>query len=122
MFKFVEQLLLLFHENKTNDNKGISKHLRFCWQQLFGLLHNITISLKSTRLNKTEIKVIAEKKIGTLHHPMITAATPTPLSYCHCWETRFEILLIIADIADKTRDFSCIAVLIGNSKSVPPVS
>ena len=53
--------LLLLHENKPNDNKGISKHLRFCWQQLFGLLPNITISLKSTRPTKTEIKIIVEK-------------------------------------------------------------
>ena len=42
IFKLVQQSLLLFHENKPNDNKGISKHLRFCWQQLFGPLHNIT--------------------------------------------------------------------------------
>ena len=36
IFKFIQQSLLLFRENKPNDNKGISKHLRFCWQQLFG--------------------------------------------------------------------------------------
>ena len=54
-------LLLLFHENRHEDNKGISKHLRFRWQQLLGLLHNITIALKSTRPNKTETKIIAEK-------------------------------------------------------------
>ena len=42
---------------------NISKHLRFCWQQLFGPLRNITISLKSIRPNKTEIKIIAEKNV-----------------------------------------------------------
>ena len=52
-----------FHENKPKDNKGKSKHLRFCWQQLFGQLHSITISLKSIRPNKTEIKIIDEKQI-----------------------------------------------------------
>ena len=34
-----------FMKKKPNDNKGISKHVRFCWQQLFGPLRNITISL-----------------------------------------------------------------------------
>ena len=63
ILKFVQQSLLLFHENRPKDIKGISKHLWFCWQQLFGLLHNITISLKSIRPNKTEIKIIAEKKL-----------------------------------------------------------
>ena len=38
---------------------------KFCWQQLLGLLHNITASLKSIRPHKTEIKIIAEK-IGIL--------------------------------------------------------
>ena len=61
IFKFIQQSLLLFRENKPNDNKGISKHLRFCWQQLFGSLPNITIPLKSIRPNKTEIKIIARK-------------------------------------------------------------
>ena len=69
MFKFVQQSLLLFHENKPNDNKGISKHLRFCWQQLFGPLRNITVSLKSIRPNKTEIKIIAEKMFDNYQHP-----------------------------------------------------
>ena len=58
IFKLVGQSLLLVHENKPKHNKGISK--RFCWQQLFGLLYNITISLKSIRPNKTAI--ISEKK------------------------------------------------------------
>ena len=60
--KFVKQSLLLFHENKPNDNNGLSKHFRFYWQQLFGLLRNITISLKSVRPNKTK-KIIAEKNV-----------------------------------------------------------
>ena len=69
IFKFVQESLLIFHENKPDDNKGISKHLRFCWQQLFGPLCNITISLKSIRPNKTEIKIIAEKIFDNCLHP-----------------------------------------------------
>ena len=61
--------MLLFHENKPNDDKGISKHLRFCWQQLFGPLRNITISLKSIRPKTTEIKIIAEKMFDKCLHP-----------------------------------------------------
>ena len=71
-----------------------------------GLLHNITISLKSVRPNKTEIKIVPEKKLVyistraqkfSLYHPMTTIPTPNPLSHRHCWETNFEILLIIAN-------------------------
>ena len=56
---------------KTNQRiiKGISKQLRFCWQQLFGLQHNITILLKPIRPNKTEIKITAGKKFGKNLHP-----------------------------------------------------
>ena len=56
---------------KTNLTtiKGISKQLRFCWQQLFGQLRNITISLKSIRPDKTEIKIIAEKMLDKCLHP-----------------------------------------------------
>ena len=83
-----EQSLLLFHEHNPKDNEGISKHFMFCWQQLFGLLHNITISLTFIRPNKTEIKIIAERKmVGistrvrtfTLHYLVITTPTPNPL-------------------------------------------
>ena len=28
--------MLLFHENKPNDNKGISKHLKCIWNEIFG--------------------------------------------------------------------------------------
>ena len=96
--------MLLFHKNKPKDIKGISKHLKFCWQQLFGLLHNITISLKSIRPNKTEIELIAKNELiyisfrartFILHHPVTNAPTTNPLNYRYCWETRFEILLII---------------------------
>ena len=106
IFKFVLQSLLLFHQSKPKDNKGISKYLRFCWQQLFGLLHNITIWLKSIRPNKTEIKIIAEKRLVyisaqartfSLHHPVTTIPMPHPLSYRHCWETNSEILFIIGN-------------------------
>ena len=48
---------------KTNLIMIKAYHLRFCWQQLFGLLRNITSSLKSIRPNKTEIKIIAEKNV-----------------------------------------------------------
>ena len=98
--------MLLFHENNPEDNKGISKHSRFCWQQLFGLLHNITRSLKSIGPNKTEIKIVAEKRLVristrartfSLYQSVITASTPIPLSYCRCRETSYEILLIIAN-------------------------
>ena len=92
-----------FMKNKPEDNKGISKHSRFRWQQLFGPLHNITISLKSIRPNKTEIKIIAEKEnwyispSGRLEPLACTTLwPPNPLSYRHCWETNFTILLIIA--------------------------
>ena len=54
---------------KPNDNKGISKHVRFCWQQLFGPLRNITTSLKSIRPNKTDIKITAEKVFDNCRHP-----------------------------------------------------
>ena len=69
------------------------RHLSFCWQQLFGLLHNITISPKSIRPNKTKLKIIAEKKLVyisthaqnfSLYHPVTTTPTPNPLSYRHC--------------------------------------
>ena len=40
---------------KTNlrkiNYKGLSKHLEVCLQQVFGLLHNIAVSLKSIRPN-----------------------------------------------------------------------
>ena len=83
--------MLLFHENKPNDNKGISKHWRCCWQQLFGPLRNITISLKLIMPNKTEIKIIAMISVSTwarifsLHHPVITAPTPYPLTVEKLW-------------------------------------
>ena len=69
IFKFVQQSLLLFQENKPNNNKGISKHLRFCWQQLLGPLRNTTISLKSIRPTKTEINIIDEKVFDKCLHP-----------------------------------------------------
>ena len=65
---------MLFLENKPNVNKSISKHVRFCWQQLFGPLRNITISLKSIRPNKTEIKIIAEKNVGHIGHVGLSQA------------------------------------------------
>ena len=71
------QSLLLFHENKPNDNKSISKHLRFCWQQLFGPLRNTTISLQSIRPNKTEIKMFDK----CLHPGSNLQLEPT---YDHC--------------------------------------
>ena len=85
------------HENKPKDNKGISKHLRSSWQQLFGLIHNIIISLKFGP-NKTEIKIVAEEK-GIYHHPgsnlwlahpVTTITTPNPLSYRHCWQNNLK--------------------------------
>ena len=93
---------------KTNlrTKNSYKKHQRFCQQQLFGLLHSITLLLKSIRPNKTEIKIIADQILVcissqvrnfSLHHTMTTAPTPNPLSYHHCWEARFEILLIIAN-------------------------
>ena len=82
--------MLLFRENKANDNKDISKHLRFCSQQLFGPLPNITISLKSTR--KILINVATRARTFSLHHCVITVPTPYSLSYRHCWETISEIL------------------------------
>ena len=45
----------------TSQKSPVLIGLRFCWQQLFTPLRNITISLKSIRPNKTEIKIIAEK-------------------------------------------------------------
>ena len=39
-------------------------HMHF---KVFGLLYNITISLKSIRPNKTEIKIIADKNCMYLH-------------------------------------------------------
>ena len=43
--------MLLFDENKPKETKDLSKHLRFNWHQLFDLLYNSTISLKSFRPN-----------------------------------------------------------------------
>ena len=76
---FSSRLLLFFHENKPNDNKGISKHVRFCWQQLFGPLRNITISLKSIRPNKIEIKIIAEQVFYMCLHPGSNLQLAPPL-------------------------------------------
>ena len=82
IFKFVEQSLLRFHENKSNDNKGISKHLRFCWQQLFGSLCNITIPLKSTRPNKTEIKIIADEMFDKCLYTGSNLQLAPPCDHC----------------------------------------
>ena len=62
------------------------------WQQL----------LKSIWPNKTEMKVIDEKKLlrvstwawtSSIHHPVTTTPMPNPLSYCHChWsETLIDV-------------------------------
>ena len=45
------ETLLLFYKNSPEENKGSSKHLRFCGQRLFGLLHSIAIPLKFTWLS-----------------------------------------------------------------------
>ena len=69
---------------KTNlmENKGIAKHLRFCWKQLFGPLRNITTSLKSIRPNKTEIKIIAEKMFDMCLHPGSNLQLAPPCDHC----------------------------------------
>ena len=83
IFKFVWLSLLLFHETgKPDDNKGISKHLKFCWQQLFGLLRNITISLKSIRPNKTEISSIFSAMILKCLHPGSNLRLALPCDHC----------------------------------------
>ena len=91
---------------KTNPRIIKAYHVRFCWQQLFGLIYNITISLTSIRKSKTETKIITEKKsayistrarIFNLYHPVTNTPKPNPLSYRHCQETNFEILLIMAN-------------------------
>ena len=68
---------------KTNlrkiNYKGLSKHQRFCWQQLLGLLHNIAVSLKSIR---PDIKFIAEEKIGKLLHMGSKLQLTPPFDYC----------------------------------------
>ena len=74
--------MLLFHQQKSNDNKSISKHVRFCWQQLFGPLRNIAISLKSIRPNKTEIKFIAEKVFDKCLHPGPNLQLALPYDHC----------------------------------------
>ena len=78
---------------------------------------------------KTEIKSLlkivytsTQAGIFSLHYFVTTAPVPNPLSYCHRWNTTLEICqLSQTDIADETRDFPCIAVLIGNSKSAQPM-
>ena len=62
----------------------------------------------------------------SLHHPIIAAPTPNPLGYRQRPETVWNFVYYgkqfnSADIADETRDFPCIAVLITDSKSAPPV-
>ena len=59
--------------------------------------------LHTIRPNKTEAKIIAEKKFGIHLHrgwnlqlaSVTITPTPNPLSYRHCSETDFGILLII---------------------------
>ena len=76
-------------------------------QQLFGPLYIITISLKPIRLNKTEMKIIAEKKLVYISPPS-ACTTLWPLSHLatatveeptlkFCWLSQ-------TDIADETRD------------------
>ena len=65
-----------------DDNEGISKHLRFCWQQIFGPIRNITISLKSIRPNKTEIKIIAEKMAEKCLHLGSNLQLAPPCDHC----------------------------------------
>ena len=70
----------------------------------------------------------------SLQHPMITTPTPNLLGYRHKWENSQKFCLLwptdvadnsiqfnSTDIADKKLDFMCIAVLIGDSNSAPPV-
>ena len=101
------------------------------YKRINGLLHNITISLKSIRPNETEIKIIAEKnwyistraRTFSLHHPVTTMPTPNqPTELPPLLRNQSgNFVNEHTDIADETRDFPCIAVLIGNSKSAPPV-
>ena len=58
------------------------QHLRFCWQQLFDPLRNITISLKSIRPNITEIKIIAEKMYDKCLHPGSNLQLEPPCDHC----------------------------------------
>ena len=61
---------------------GLTKHLRDCWQELFGLLRNIAMSLKSSRPDKTEIKIIAEKMLDKCLHPDSNFQLTPPCVHC----------------------------------------
>ena len=92
IFNSVWQPLLLFY--KTNLRKKIIKAYQNTWgfwQQLFGLLHNIAISLKSIRLtwkwNKNHcwkmVNISVWARTFSSHHPMIITPTSYPLDYRH---------------------------------------
>ena len=79
------------------------------YQNTLGFVGNNYLTHYITEVHyayKTEIKIIAEKKLVyistrarnfSLHHPVTTTPTPNPLSYRHCWKANFEIFSIIAN-------------------------
>ena len=69
---------------KTNPTiiKAFQNTLRFCWQQLFGPLRSITVSLKSIRPDKTEINIIAENMFAKCQHPGSNLQLAPPCDHC----------------------------------------